>query len=89
MRLRILEIGARGEGASSSGEDDGPHGCVGLRLAQPGDQRLAEIGAPGVEPLGPVERDEGDRALLLHQDQGAVGRHITSSSRSEAICVVV
>jgi len=53
--LGILEVGARGEGAADSGEDDGPYRRVGLRIAQSGDQRRAQIGAPGVQPLGPVE----------------------------------
>jgi hypothetical protein len=73
-RALLLEVGARGEAASRTGDDHGAHRVV----LGDGGHRVEEIAAeplvPGVEGLGPVEEDLGRRVPHGQVDR-LVGGH--------------
>jgi hypothetical protein len=51
-----------------AGQDHGAHGRVGLDRVQHGHQAVDQRVAQGVEPVGPVERDQRDAVVDFEQD---------------------
>ncbi len=62
------EIGAGTEAAAGTGEDDADDGRITLGLADRGGDLVSHPRRPGVELVGAVERDRGDRIVDLVED---------------------
>ena len=67
-RLHLLDVGAGGKGALRSGEHDAAHRVVAVPGLQRVDQFVEQRGVERVQRLGPVERDDADRAFHFRQD---------------------
>ena len=81
-RLRLLgpaEAGPRAEVLlAGAGEDDGPHAERGRELVEHVSEVVAHVGRERVPRIRSVERDSGDRPVVLDADQlgdGGVVRH--------------
>lgn len=67
-----FQIIASAKSAAGAGQHDGPRGGVGLSSLQLRVQIAQQIGVDGVQPLGPLQRDDADGAIGLQAD-GASG----------------
>ena len=68
-----FQIIASAKRAAGAGQHDGARGGVGLSSLQLRVQIAQQIGVDGVQPLGPLQRDDADGAIGLQAD-GAGGR---------------
>ena len=76
-RSGLVVAGA--EGAAGAGEDDHPHGAVGIGLVEGTVQLGFEIVGERVHPLGAIERDGRDAVLdLVEQILGSHCRFFLS-----------
>ena len=62
LLAELLQVVAGAEGAAGAGEHDRAGCRVGLRRDQCLVQVGQQFGADGVQPLGPVQRDDAHRA---------------------------
>ena len=67
-----FQIIASAKRAAGAGQHDGARGGVGLSSLQSRVQIAQQIGVDGVQPLGPLQRDDADGAIGLQAD-GASG----------------
>ena len=67
--LDQVEVAARGEGASGAGDDDRAHRLVVRQGIDRRGERLPHRLAHRVQPLGVVERREGDAVAALEEDE--------------------
>ena len=67
-----FQIIASAKRAAGAGQHDGARGGVGLSSLQLRVQIAQQIGVDGVQPLGPLQRDDADGAIGLQAD-GASG----------------
>src|SRR6188472_51374 len=70
----IVEVGAGAEAAAGPGEDDRSHAWVRIGFLEAIEVGAAELGRPGVESLGSVQRDSR-HAVLDQVENGLRGRH--------------
>ena len=68
--VALLEVGARAEGAPRARHDAGAHLRVRLEVSDGALEILLHRAAEGVEPLGPVHREDGEVVTLLVQQIG-------------------
>ncbi len=70
---KFRDIAPGGKGAPGSGEDDAPDIVVAFDPVEQAQQRIDGLVAQGVQLLGPVQGQGGDRAIHRLQDKGCHG----------------
>jgi hypothetical protein len=75
-RAHLGDVGAGDERlVARPGEHDGAHAPLPMQRVERLDQAVQDVAVEGVELVGAVDRDGGDRALAGAQDDGIGGAH--------------